>query len=160
MMATLPPPRAEPAVRPPPVSVATRRELARHEQTRLIEAYLRLSSHEEAAAIGTMQPHLDSVRSAKRTPWASFEAVVDRRLRDVPPHLARALPAALARLPWPDREVLRLLCVEELPQAEVAALFRRSGRWVRLRKSSALTALALRLWDADGRPRVPARPRG
>lgn len=140
---------AQPA---PATSPQTEAQLRRHEQYQLVEAYLRIVPLEDAAALGTTRPSLEP-RGPRRTPWAAYEASVDRRLSCFPPALVRLAPTVFARLPWEEREVLRLTLSLDLTQAVCAALFHRSERWVRLRKSEGLRRMVAGIWPAPG----PAR---
>ena len=143
----------------PLLSAQTRAELRRHEQRQLLEAYLRTLPHEDAASVGTVSPHLDRTRGPKPQPWAPYERHVDGRLSLFPLHVLVHIHTALALLPWPQHQVLRLCLILDQSQVDVALLLRRSPRWVRWTKARALTALAELLWTHDGHPRVPAEAR-
>jgi len=135
---------------------ASHAELRRHEQRKLLEAYLRTVPTEDAGTIGTVSPSFEARGGPRPQPWAHFEPHVDGTLSIFPAHVLRYTLRVLQQLPWAQQQVLYLTCVLDQAQVDVAVLFRRSPRWVRLTKAQALTTLAEALWDDRGHPRVPA----
>ena len=131
-------------------------ELRRHEQRRMLEAYLRTVPQEDAGSVGTVRPSFEPPSGPRPRPWAHFEPHVDGTLSIFPAHVLRYTTRVLQQLPWAQQQVLYLTCVLDQAQVDVAVLFRRSPRWVRLTKAQALTTLAELLWDERGHPRVPA----